>query len=442
MSQESAASTKGCANCGVEVPFATRFCGACGYSFSELEIPSMPLDAMPSVDSTATRGEGEIDLGFPFPIKVWRGLDPESSDAFEVYETNFAEQWAGRELMLHFGYFEIKGARRGLDQKAATGIDRAGKLFQNVVGYAYADRNRYRPNVARYFHRDSVLRFDSQGAEDRIRVLQLTYVRSFQLYRRDKDVTTYPPSPVSNLVLAILPKRVRGALACNLATQKFLARPGLLPNDTFVSMLNDQVVPVLQSLWAMDFDMFGGDRFNRGQGAGVFTRRWASIEDGTQSLEPVFSPTLFQTDVLNPEIWSGLPQRVRPSEERAREFAVGVMPCDSRTFVILQYPTSNIFDRHGALMKTHMCLDSVQWIVETLHRLLHEESSCEDWPATSSRDDDLSAYRTALDAPRRRGTGASGPGEAWLADQMGRWVTYKAANHPVLPLEIALRAAN
>jgi hypothetical protein len=248
---------------------------------------------------------------------------------------------------------------------------------------------------------------------------------------------------VSNLVVAIVPGRVIGEYVCNLENGEFVAHPSESSNPAFLTALNTQLLPVLQDMWSMDFDLFGGDQYRRGvRPGGIGPRRWSSIEDGQQSLEPIFSPTLFQTEVLNPAIWYGHTGPIRPSQERPREFAMGVLPCGPYTLAVMQYPTSNTFDRRGAISETQMRFDAVMWVVDTVAREVRQQGKLDYATASSSEEGDLYRYFTAVRGGRRRGSSAAAHlNDNWLHDQMGRWITEQATNHPVLPIEVAYRAA-
>jgi hypothetical protein len=436
--------TRACAQCGEQLPRDARFCGACGTAQPEPgSTAGVPQDTGTTSLSRcipAVASDGSLDFGFAYPLKIWRALDPECAAAYEIYESHFNRQWQGQEQVLQYGYFTVSGGRRGLEQQAAKGIDRAGKLLQNFVSGSYMHENAHRPRMARYFYRDSFLNPAAPGEFGPCRVIQQTYVRAMKVIRYGKDEKTYPPAPIANLVVAMLPGRVAGRYACSLENPQFVADPKVATSRGLLDALNSHLLPALQDLWRMDADVFGGDTYRRGEKPGGFSRRWAWIEDGLESLEPIFAPTLFQTDVLNPAEWYNEAARRRPSELRAREFAAGLMPCGQCSLFVVHYPTSNVFDRRGAIIESHLRLDVLAWMVGTVRSFLNVPASID--PAQGRPESDLGAYLAALSGSRRRGSAAAAhPQDVWLADQLGRWRTEAVANHPVLPVELALHAA-
>lgn len=261
-----------------------------------------------------------------------------------------------------------------------------------------------------------------------------------KVIRYGKDSTTYPPAPISNLVVVMLPGRVAGRYACNLENPEFVPDPRTATSRGLLDALNRSVLPALHDLRSMDADAFGGDTYRRGEKPGGFSRRWAWIEDGVESLEPVFAPTLFQTDVLNPAGWYDDPSRRRPSELRAREFASGLMPCGRYSLFVVHYPTSNVLDRRGAIVESHMRLDVLGWVIDTVRSFMAVPTSID--PASGRAESDLGVYVDTVQGSRRRGSAsAANPQDVWLADQLGRWRTQAVTNHPVLPVELAFHAA-
>lgn len=434
-----------CPSCGVLTGISARFCGACG---------SVPPGGPVRTGSDAewwshepgpARPDGSIDLGFLFPTTVWEGLDTASTGAYEVYASNLANQWGGREEVKQFGYMSIKDGLTGFDARRQSGIDKIGRGIVKSM-HSYGEHafkaHKYSPLTARYFHRSSILKSSQSSAT--FWVLQLTYVRSMQFHRYKKDVTTYPPAPISNLIVAVVPGRAKGSFACNLEQGQFAPHPRVSSSPTLLDGLNAHILPVLQSMWAMDYDVLSGDAYRRTDRPGpmTFRPRWLSVKDGEQSLEPLFSPTLFQTDVLNPAIWHGSDTRMKPSDLRAREFAMGILPYGNSSLLITQYPTSNVFDRQGVLLETHLLFDTAAWIMDSVANLLQYSENADSMPG-SSASEDLAAYIAASHGTRQssRANNFAGPMDNWQVQVMGKWLTTEVTNHPVLPLELLLHTS-
>lgn len=433
-----------CIRCGADLPSGIQFCGLCGSqqatTGTELGLlPESPARVVAKPRPVGT--DGALDLGFPFPVTVWQGLDQESADAYEVYQSCFAQQWGGYEEFIQFGYLLVRGGISGLSQEVATGAKRANLAFTNFMSGARAGGKVHSPKDARYFYRDSILRSRSPGIHSRYRVFQQTYMRSMRIVRARRNVTYYPPAPVANLVVAVLPDRVKGKYACNVESQQFVAKPSGNWSQSLADHLNQTLLPVALDLWSGDFDVFGGDTYTRGNRHGAMTNRWAAIEDGDQALEPIFSPTLFQTDVINPATWYQDTTQRRPTDLRAREFAIGIVPSGTGSLLIVQYPTPSVYDRRGSLVETRMRLDMVAWMIEAVATFVAHPECSEDGSG-AMKASDYHSYFSAVDAKRMRSGSVhrNNPGDQWLANEMGRWMTHPSTNRPVLPVEMAYRA--
>jgi Double zinc ribbon len=434
-----------CSNCASDIAPHAKFCGRCGTARSDQ--PAQPLLAttLSPVEPKPPFSDGSLDLGFSFPVKIWQALDVASTNAYEVYESALSSQWAGREKVKQFGFISIKDGLLTFDPRDQSGIGRASRGFVKAL-HSHQEHmfkaHEYSPLTARYFYRNSLLQ--SAVTSQTYWVIQLTYVRSIQFHRLHKDITTYPPAPISNLLLAVLPGRVNGSYVCSLESQQFVSHPNGGCSPPLLQALNAHVVPVLQRMWAMDYDVLGGNVYRRTDRPGPMSvrPRWLTVQDGEQHLEPLFSPTLFQTDVLNPALWYGQATRLRPSQRRPREFAMGIMPCADSTLLVLQYPTSNVFDRRGALSESHLLPDLAAWVMDAVGGFLQSDRNLER-ALNKSATEDLSAYVAARRGTRRSATKNNymGPKDNWIAELQGQLITQQISNHPVLPLEVVLHAA-
>jgi len=297
-------------------------------------------------------------------------------------------------------------------------------------------------NPPRYFYRDATLSSNTPGTQrQEFRIFQQTYLRELRVIRHQKDITTYPDAPISNLVVAIVPGRIRGRYAANMESRQFVAHPQLESVQGWVDALNAQVLPVLNDLWSMDFDVFGGDRYNRADAPGMMTKKFSAIPDVLGSLEPIFCATLFQTDFLNPSVWYGDSTRAKASELRFREFAMGLIPCGPFTLAMINYPTANVFDRKGPVRETHLRPDMIAWLIEYVAALLAQSTYAD--PSIQNPGNDLERYFQLVGEKRLRpsyGQNKNVNAPAWYSDALGKYMTESTINQPVLPLEAAFNA--
>jgi len=431
--QHASSNDERCTECGQLLSPTATFCGSCGARRERStfgEFPPARLLPPPQVTMSA---DGAMDLGFDFPTPMWAGLEPRCAGALEACESSIKHYWGDRELLLRSGYLAPRGGRLGMQAKQKTGYMRFATKLGAAAGRHAEGRS------PEYLYRESDLTLTV--ANTPLRVIQMTYLREIKVHRYNKDVTTYPPASIANLLLAVVPGRIAGTYAANAETRGFIPHPNSPAIASLRTTLDSEILPVLQELWSMDFDVIGGDHFARADPPGMMTRRSATIADGQGSVEPIFSATLFQTDVLNPKVWYSENVGLKPSDLRMRELAMGLLPCGEFTLVAIQYPTYNVFDRAGPVVQTELRLDAVTWILERILTLvcLPEFRSGEE---VASPERDLASYFQAVGSSRRRpstGMHTHRPGENWLAGVQGQWFTEEAINQPVLPIEVAYR---
>lgn len=316
--------------------------------------------------SSASGGPGTIELDYPFPVVVRSSVPPECEPAFEAYETCIRGQWPG-ERQQRFGYFEFDHGASTLSARRRSGIGRIALRLSDSIDRAAERRmmtTEYSPMMARYFLRESFVQIPTIGT-DAVFVSQLTYLRSIQVHLRVRPVVrTYPPSPISNLMIAVIPGRVVGELACTAGQAEFVRNPRKLFNAMFQEALNERVVPVLQKIWEPDGDEFDGQWLPRGTSGS--STSVSLIRDGENSLEPIFSPGLFQCGLFDPETWNMSRDVVRRKPERIKDFCMALTPYKHSTLVILQYPIATKFNNLGNIEQSAFRLDLVASVLEAV----------------------------------------------------------------------------
>jgi hypothetical protein len=380
---------------------------------------------------------GELDLGFSYPVKVWSGVERDYLDAYQSCEQSYARAWGERETLLQTGGFIPSGGRLGLEASKKSGI---AKIDKQIKAFLASGREGRGPS---YLYRDSMLgRPGNPNNRSRVRIIQQTYLRNINLVRQERDITTYPASPIANLVVVIVPGRCDGEYAINLETRSFVANPSRIKNEKLLARLNADIAPLLEDLWERDYDVLGGNQFARGRRTGVFKGRWVDIVDGLMCLEPIFCPTLFHSAALSASLWSGASESARPSELRVREFAAGLLPCAEFSLLIFQYPTPNAFDRPGHLVESGLRADIVGTLAFTCADLLRSPDYL-DAARERGTAKDLVGYFRAVGGTHKRPTqgthirATSNPLDSIVGDYYGKFMTSSATNEPVLPVEAA-----
>ncbi len=445
-----------CSRCQRVIPPGARFCGFCGAgqldastnavgtgvrettpaanrlgSLLDQQQPSdtvqFPVGSVrtsPAVDK-GTGSARSLALDFEFPVPVWDGVDEDCTDALEVYETCVARQWAGREQVVHFGYFKDPGGGLALPPTREGLAARVGKAVLSAASNW--------STTPRYFYRESMLRLKSGSQVEWLRIEQTTYLCGRTLFLAGGQRTKmYPPGPIANFVVGVVPGAVVGRYACTAESGQFVAYPIQRYSERLLSGLNRELRQALLDSWSLDWDMLEGDRYERLTTRRFGTTRWVSIGLGESSVEPIFAPTLFQTTFLNPAAWYGRSDaRVSPAVLRARELCFGIFPYLGHTLIVWQYPTPSVYARQGVLAEANLSLDVVASLMERVVGVLSERGDESDDSAAGA-DSDGDEYFGLVGQVRRR------PKVAGLTRSAGDRRS-ESVNRPVLPLELAMR---
>lgn len=393
------------------------------------------------------RADGELVFPFGFPVKVWSALDPDHVDAYAACEDSLQQSWRNRESVQLSGFFVVPGGRGGLAAQSSQGVLKALQAFGNAV-------NSFTTEGAppAYVVRDSVLTLRSNPVQT-IRIFQQTYLRRIKRYRHQRDVVTLFPAPISNLLVAIVPGRIQGVFASNLAVGSFRGKPGQAPSAV-VGELNARIQPKLRAMWAEDYDIIHGDRHDRAQRSGVAAaaaksvgpfpgfggkREWTIIPDGHMCLEPVFCGTLFHTDVLGVSRWEGAGESARPSELRPREFACGILPLETDTLVVLSYPVPNVFDKDFQLTRCDMQGELAESIVDEIGLIAKDRQAGR---LDEEVRDPFAAYEAVVGTTRRVPTVGKVVNprkgiDSLISDYQGKFMFSNINNERVLPIEAA-----
>jgi hypothetical protein len=362
---------------------------------------------------------------------VYSRVPPECVDAQWLYRDQFLHVFGTRETQIDFGYLSVRQTYEGfaptLDPKVS---DKPSTAVSNWVWKAadWHTSREYSIDTARYFFRSSKV---DLATMPQTRMFQLTYVRSIHLTKGNIQTgpevsISYPPSLRSNLVVVALPVRALCQVVCSLESGCFVADPHATDAIALVNTLNRELPPLLSALWQDDVDVRRGRAHQRSERPSNF--RVATSHIALDTVEPVFAPTLFRTNVYNPASWFGQPEVANDTQQRAREFAMVIAPFRDWSFVILQYPCASIFARDGALTGVRMSLDQVAHIIDRTYLLL-----CAPGCSTTRIPPmaDLAQYKETVGKYRNQPTfGVFG--KARNTSGVSR------INLPVLPLEAAL----
>ena len=355
---------------------------------------SAPQATVPGSRTTAE--PTAVPLGFGFPVPVTQSVDPVCADAVRVYQAAFIQAWGSREVLHRWGYFALKDHSDPVsnleDTLASAPLAVRGLLWgvgvrQDKAGAAYA------PRLARYLVRESLLHHSGGDASSTVYIAQLTHLRSIQrLNERQharanaltsenwttRTTETFPPSPISNLVASVFPGRLSGEFVCSKESGAFLPNPHHPHSRELLEALNQQLRPALFDLWSQDADVIGRHRYERGWAQdrrAHWTVPWprpgrTTMPYAVESLEPLVSPTLFQTQVFGPAAWYQNTSQTSPSQLRARECAMGLTPYRDHTVMVLQYPVCSVFTVKGELYESWLRPDVVEAVVRITAGLL------------------------------------------------------------------------
>jgi hypothetical protein len=293
--------------------------------------------------------------------------EPDCMPAFDAYQQHRASTIGKAEERGRFWYARVeKGDFTAGARAFFEGM--AGSISDQVIGSTYS------PTSARYFAQWS--RWSNMLPQPLL-CYQFTYLRAIVdpgrptvIQRQYRTVTTYPPSPVLNLVGVALPGRCAGEFVCTKATlQKrggFIPSPSRSYHPALLDALNRELAQPLRWLFDRDQDVLSGN----------LTRR-----DQSRLTETSFWPTLFETSLWNVETWPQYPrigQSIFVNQTRAtyrdytgKYFALIVSPYRDKTIFLLSYPASSQFGYQGELLSTDLALPVVRDLIHSIAMLLH-----------------------------------------------------------------------
>jgi hypothetical protein len=330
-------------------------------------------------------GPETIAPEYALPVPVLAEVPYECTPALEAYERCISMQWPG-EVLKRFGYFEFEFGRSTLSRRRSSLLGRtAFKISDFLDRQAERAMNtvQYSPLNARYFLRESLVPNPADASTEMF-LSQLTYLRSIQLRVQGRPtINTYPPSPISNLVVAVLPGRIIDELGCSLGQTnvEFSGHTNSPRNANLREGLNRRVLPALKDLWVQDRDVVNGEWLPRGTNQGLSSRA-SIVRDGEDSLEPLFSSRLFQSGLFDPAAWQVHSGRGPSKRARPKDFCMVLTPYGRKTIVVLQYPTSTTFNRAGEIEQSRLGLDAVGRILKAAISLIAVPSSTAEPPSS------------------------------------------------------------
>ena len=387
-----------CANCGSPMTHDDNFCSACG-----TPVKRTATDPSDSGHVIGAPGHGPNDQWSGFSLSATP--DPVAGDAADIVErqlTNLgvrSESNSIRHCRIHFQ--EYVGVSTDTAYAGSTRALIGATLTRAILGSG-RPKNGIDKDASYYVFR--VCTWGAVGDRD---IGMSTYSASLWSRRLRRgfaggvegskfETQTYPPSPLTNTIFAVLPGPCEG--------QYVISREaGVTPNQdrTHSPWLLEQLsdpgfTSHLDEVMARDFDVIGKDAFKREYLLPFEnTKRPLGPERGT---DPYFLPTLFENDPLNYRSWPGYlhePTRrvkgfgsslVRGIDKTAvtirnfdpaKYFAVVLLPFRSSTLVVATLPTPSTFDQAGRLIGTDLGLEDFGRLIGYLSRVLDDPRSRE-----------------------------------------------------------------
>lgn len=195
--------------------------------------------------------------------------------------------------------------------------------------------------------------------------------------RKGRRWNTYPPSPLTVTLFAVVPGRCPGEFVCTNEAGQFIVNPQQPHADAFLAWLNQpDALRLAGAFLGQHVDRFRDKTVQRSYDK--YRSRTIGPERG---VDGYFLPTVFASDWLRFDAWSSYPahpsspwdsRRKAPgllsshAFDPARYCAIAITPWRDHSIVIMNWPVVTSFDRKGRIEAIQLSLDFAKHFLVSL----------------------------------------------------------------------------